>query len=252
MMEKAIQEGWDVYLLAGIGSTRAFFTDCKAELAARLARSGQEPAIRELFPYGDQTQSMVRQIYDVHGDLSRVRSARLGGRSAAQQVRERSLGKPVLLIGHSGGGVAAYQAASMLADEGDIPDFRVVQLGSPKVPIRQEHKSRVSYYFAVDEAKKYRDPITRIGTWGGWSRGKLGLLYWDRRKYAPGQVAEVTLLGGHPHYFRSRAPFVHQERGSNLSLTLNAILGAGARSEEQGAPSAAYDSVLSANALPES
>ncbi|TYP79463.1 hypothetical protein [Paenibacillus methanolicus] len=252
MMEKAIIEGWDVYLLAGIGSTRAFFTDCKAELAARLSRAGKEPAIRELFPYGDQTQSMVRQIYDVHGDLSRVRSARLGGRSAAQQVRERSLGKPVLLIGHSGGGVAAYQAASMLADEGDIPDFRVVQLGSPRVPIRQEHKSRVSYFYAVDEALKYRDPITRIGTWGGWSRSKLGLLYWDRRKYAPAQVATLTLLGGHPHYFRSRAPYVHHERGSNLSLTLNAILGAGAVAEAREAAADAYGAAITANAIPES
>ncbi|MFB9328596.1 hypothetical protein ACFFSY_21895 [Paenibacillus aurantiacus] len=251
MLEKAITEDWDVYLLAGIGSTRAFFTDCKAELTARLARIGLAPAIRELFPYGDQTQSMVRQIYDVHGDLSRIRSARLGGRSAAQQVKERSLGKPVLLIGHSGGGVAAYQAASILADEGAIPDFRVVQLGSPKVPIRQEHKSRVHYFFAVDEALKYRDPITRIGTWGGWKRNKLGLLYWDRRKYAPGHIATVTLLGGHPHYFRSRAPYVHHERGSNLSLTLNAILGAGGAAEEPVVTSSAYDTAITANAIPE-
>ncbi|MCQ6557618.1 hypothetical protein [Paenibacillus mendelii] len=215
---------WDIYLLAGVASTLTLFRSCKLELERRFQETGHAPVIRELFPYGDHTQKLTRQIIEVRGDLSRLSGAgRNGGRAAAAQVREHSTGRPVLLIGHSGGGVAAYQAAVMLHDEGIIPDYRIVQVGSPKVPIRIHDRMRVSYYSAIDEQGTLRDPITRIGSWGGWSRSRFGLWYWNRLKYAPGHVGNITLLGGHPHYFRSDAAYVHPDRGSNLSVTLDSV-----------------------------
>ncbi|UVI32777.1 hypothetical protein [Paenibacillus spongiae] len=224
MTMKGPDTEWDFYLLAGVASTLTLFRNCKQELERRFLETGREPVIRELFPYGDHTQKLLRQIIDVRGDLSRLRRAgRSGGRAAAEQIRKLSPGRPVMLIGHSGGGVAAYQAAVMLHDEGTIPDFRIVQVGSPKVLIRTQDRDRVSYYTAVDEQGTLRDPISRIGSWGGWSRSRYGLWYWNKRKYAPGHIGTITLLGGHPHYFRNDASYIHPDRGSNLSVTLDGL-----------------------------
>lgn len=217
---------WDIYLLAGIGSTAAIFRECKRELRRRFQEAGRDPVIRELLPYGDDTQSILRQLLEVGTDLARLRLPgkwRSGGREAAEQIRQSSMGRRVLLIGHSGGGVAAYEAAVILRGEGAITDFRIVQVGSPKVPIRIVPCDRVSYFVAVDENGQHVDSVTRLGSWGGWRRNNRGLLYWDRYKYAPGHIGTITVLGGHQHYFRNNDPFIHPVRGSNLSLTLDSI-----------------------------
>jgi hypothetical protein len=215
---------WDIYLLAGVGSSRSIFTACKRELLQRFRQEGREPIISELFPYGDHTVRLFRQVLEVGADLVGLRGLlRSGGRDAAEQVRRLSYGSPVLFIGHSGGCVAAYQAAVMLSEEGVIPDFRIIQVGSPKVPIRPEHRDKVSYFMAVNEQGHRVDPITRLGRWGGWSRSRFGFRYWDKRKYAPGLVGTITVLGGHEHYFRNDDLYIHPVRGSNLSLTLESI-----------------------------
>jgi predicted alpha/beta hydrolase family esterase len=215
---------WDIYLLAGIGSTPSLFNECKRELRRRFRESGRDPVIRELFPYGDHTHKIWRQVLEVGADLARLRGSwRSGGSEAAAEVRELSRGNPVLFIGHSGGCVAAYHAAVRLMNEKFVPDFRLVQVGSPKVPIRPEYRSKVSYFTAVDENGKRRDPITLLGSWSGWSRGRSGMWYWDKRKYAPGHVGQIMMLGGHEHYFRNDDAYVHPDRGSNLSMTLNSI-----------------------------
>ncbi|BBH20655.1 hypothetical protein Back11_20000 [Paenibacillus baekrokdamisoli] len=215
---------WDIFLLAGVGSTPAIFNDCKRELQQRFHEIDRDPVIYSLFPYGDHTQALWRQLLVVRKDLSRLSKAVMSGaKVVAEQVRQLSTGRPALFIGHSAGGIAAYQAAVMLSMHGDIPDFRVVQVGSPKLPIPSEFSHQVSYFHSVDEHGKSNDPITRIGSWGGWNRNRLGLLYWDRSKYAPGFVKTITVIGGHANYFRDRDPFIHPVRGSNLKLTLNTI-----------------------------
>ncbi|MBW7456244.1 hypothetical protein K0U00_19615, partial [Paenibacillus sepulcri] len=209
---------WHIYLVAGVASTPTIFDECKRELKHRFHEAGRDPVIRELLPYGDHTQSMVRQIIQVGVDLTRFWiSHRPGGRAVAAQVRELSAGHPVLFIGHSGGGVAAYRAALLLNREGILPDCRIIQVGSPKTPIRRDLREKVSYFQAVDEDGILKDPITRLGSWGGWSRNKLGVPFWNRLKHAPGHLGTITVLGGHPHYFRSKEPYLHPQRGSNLS-----------------------------------
>lgn len=216
---------WDIYLLAGVGSTTAIFRECKRELQIRFRQAGREPVIRELLPYGDNTQNLLRQILKVGTDLVRMRVPgrwRSGGKEAAGQIRTFSPGRKVLLIGHSGGGVAAYQAGVILSVEGSISDCRIVQVGSPKVPIRHLSRDCVSYFVAVDENGVRVDPVTRLGSWGGWCRSERGV-YWDRFKYAPGHIGTITVIGGHQHYFRNNEPYIHPVRGSNLSLTLDSI-----------------------------
>ncbi|TJY44000.1 hypothetical protein E5161_00965 [Cohnella pontilimi] len=224
MSELNLATEWDIYLLAGVGSSRSIFAACKRELQQRFQEEGRDPVIRELFPYGDHSVRLIRQVMEVGADLAGLRGLlRSGGRDAAEQVRTLSAGRPVLFIGHSGGSVAAYQAAVKLSEEGVIPDFRVVQVGSPKVPIRPEHRRKVSYFVAVDDQGHRVDPITRLGRWGGWARNRLGVRYWDKMKYAPGLIGSITVLGGHEHYFRNDDRYIHPERGSNLSLTLDSI-----------------------------
>lgn len=215
---------WDIYLLAGIGSTPAIFDECIRELKTRFGKAGRDPVIRQLLPYGDHTQKLWRQVLEVAADLVRIHGAwRSGGRETAGQVRQFSSGRRVLFIGHSGGGVAAYHAAAMLSGEKAITDFRIVQVGSPKVPIRIPFRSKVSYFVAVDEKGNLRDPVARLGSWSGWSRGRLGMFYWNRLKYAPGFIGTIPVLGGHEHYFRNDSRYTHPERGSNLSRTLDTI-----------------------------
>ena len=224
MCNRELSKEWDIYLVAGVGSAPATFHDCKSDLQRRFGAIGREPVIRDLFPYGDHTRNLMRQILQVRGDVSRLRrTPGSGAQAAAREVRAYSTGRPVLLIGHSGGGAAAYRAAVMLSDEGVLEDFRIVQVGSPRVPVRPEFRDKVSYFLAVDEHGNLRDPITRLGGWGGWSRGRLGAWYWNKQKYAPGHIGTITVLGGHEHYFRSKAPYVHPERGSNLTRTLDTI-----------------------------
>jgi hypothetical protein len=215
---------WEIYLLAGVGSTPSLFNECKRELRERFKAAGREPVIRELFPYGDHTHKIWRQVLEVGADLARLRGSwRSGGKAAAEEVRRLSAGRPVLFIGHSGGCVAAYHAAVKLLGDGVIPDFRIVQVGSPKVPIRAAYRDKVSYFVAVGESGKRRDPITLLGSWSGWSRSPRGVWYWNKMKYAPGFVGNIVVLGGHEHYFRNDEKYIHPMRGSNLSLTLDTI-----------------------------
>lgn len=224
MVNTEVAMEWDIFLIAGVGSSTSIFNDCTHELQQRFHETGREPVIRSLFPYGDRSQSLMRQIAAVGKDLSRLGTAvRAGGKAIAEQVRRLTDGRPALFIGHSGGGVAAYLGAYLLCTEGVISDCRVIQVGSPKLPIHPDYRSKVSYYFSVDDNGKRNDPVTRIGSWGGWNKNRLGMWYWDRRKYAPGHISTITVMGGHPHYFRGRDPFIHPSRGSNLTLTLNTI-----------------------------
>jgi len=202
------------------------FIACKEELERRqqLAELEPKPFIGELFPYGYHTENLFSQVLHVHRDMM-WRQTKFGSGivAAADQIKRQSEDRPVLLIGHSGGGIAAYRVATDLVKAQAITDCRVVQVGSPKVAIDSQLRDKVSYLVAVNEEGRPVDRISRLGTWGGWSLNRYGFPYWNKHKYAPGTVDTITLLGGHPHYFSSRAPHIHPDRGSNLSVTLDTI-----------------------------
>ncbi|QAY66905.1 lipase family protein [Paenibacillus protaetiae] len=210
-----------IYLLAGVATSPTIFTECMAKLEQLFRSDGIEPVIEMLLPYGDASRKLVRQVFEVGSDLPRkLGFGRIGGKQAFRDINKTYSGEPLLLIGHSGGGAAAYQAAKMLHAEG-ADDFRVVQVGSPRMPIDPDFKQRVSYFHSVDKQGRSNDPITKIGSWGGFAASpKLAVPYWNRMKYAPGYVEGIPTIGGHADYFRHTEPFIDQQAVCNLDKTI--------------------------------
>ena len=140
-----------------------------------------------------------------------------------EAIRERSAGRVVVLIGHSGGGVAAYHAGLRLLAEGAVRDCRIAQVGSPKVRIHPALRERTAFFYAADARGRIRDPIARFGTWGGIRRAAAGIPVWDARRWAPGHIAPVTIDGGHKDYFL-HGPSGSTGQATNLERTAAAVL----------------------------
>ncbi len=215
--------GYEIYLLAGVATRPGFFADCEGQLTELCSMQGWKGSnIHVLYPYGDYRRSLVRQILDVRRDLFRSRKRYIGGAAAADEVRTAASGRQVVLIGHSGGGVAAYHAGRMLLEEGVVPDCRIVQIGAPRVRIADEHKDKVCYFYAVNGEGKKIDQVTRLGSWGGFRRSAAGVPVWDANRYAPGHIDAIPVVGGHADYFRGCAPFVHEDV-TNLQRTISSV-----------------------------
>ncbi|MGM0882148.1 MAG: lipase family protein [Bacillota bacterium] len=213
-----------IYLLAGVATSNSIFNECKIKLEKLFQSDGLEPVIHVVFPYGDASRNLVRQVLEVRSDLSnRMRAGRVGGQIALRKIKQTLTGDRMLLIGHSGGGAAAYQAAKMLHENGEINDFRIVQVGSPRNPIDPVLQERVSYFHSVNSLGKLNDPISRIGTWGGWSRDRYAVPRWNSWKYAPGYVEGIPTVGGHADYFRHTKPYTDQEAVCNLDKTIDRV-----------------------------
>ncbi|NHN29531.1 hypothetical protein [Paenibacillus agricola] len=135
-----------------------------------------------------------------------------------------------LLLGHSGGGVAAVHAAGILAAEPALPcgaarPLRVVQIGSPKCPIPAWLQDSLLYASAINAQGRPSDPVTLLGSWRVWQRSRVGLPMW--RSLAPTSPLtniRLRLLGGHPDYFRESSPFINQQGLSNLEITVQSVM----------------------------
>jgi hypothetical protein len=216
-----------IYLLAGVATTTCAFNECRKKLDKLFRDDGVEPHIHVLFPYGDASRSVVRQVLEVRSDLSnRITAGRIGGRRAFQHIKQlNENGKRMLLIGHSGGGAAAYQAAKMMEEYGEDNDIRIVQVGSPKTPIHPKLQARVSYFHSIDGTGKLNDPISRIGSWGGWTAAGRAMPRWNRLKFAPGYVEGIPTVGGHADYFRHTKPYTDEQAICNLDKTIDSVHG---------------------------
>ncbi|RXZ84345.1 hypothetical protein EBB07_04340 [Paenibacillaceae bacterium] len=223
-MDKSMNKQIRVYLLAGVATAPNFFHRCCETLQALCEQSGWNTQVEVIYPYGDNSRSLFSQVREVGGDLVyRFNGFRIGGKLVADQIRETCNGEPLILIGHSGGGAAAYQAARILVNEKRVSEFKIVQIGSPKVPIHPDYRAHVFYVHAIDQDGRFKDPITRLGSWGGWSRAAYFLPQWNRRKYAPEHIEGINVLGGHADYLRHDAPYIDEEEVSNLDKTLKRI-----------------------------
>lgn len=215
-----------VYALAGIGTAPGFMQEFHGELSRRLAAStGFTAAGGLLYPYGEWSRSVRRQIWEVWRDIRLPAGAweRSYGVAAVRRELEpaaRGSG-PVVLVGHSGGGTAAVHAAAMLLAADPERPVAVVQIGSPRSPVPPVLQEATVYCYACGPDGAGRDPVCRLGSWraAGEPRGRLpvGRAVWRK----PGQLVPLPIAGRHPDYFRGHLRAAGG--ASNLELALEAV-----------------------------
>ncbi|TVY01918.1 hypothetical protein [Paenibacillus cremeus] len=221
-----------VYLLAGVATAPNFMEEFREVLGERLTEAQWEVRHTELlFPYGDWSRSLVQQLREIGRDVYPLISWRkslltaIGGRNALAAIQATypmdAEGGTLLLIGHSGGGNAAVHAGHALVHEGLVtPErLRIVQIGSPKCRVPEALRASTLYLAA------HGDPVTLLGGWGGWERRSNGLLRWNPRKYAPGVIARIPIVGKHPDYFRRWSPYLDAQGVPNLERTMEKLWG---------------------------
>lgn len=284
----AAKEAVSIYFLAGLATSPTFMESFRVALHGILAREGYPVRdARLLFPYGDWSRSVFPQLWEICLDMRlrpRQIGGSIGGKRAVEAIGERwhtgpadktgtigdrepflpGEGGRVVLIGHSGGGIAAVHAACLLRDLIGGPPSPVVMIGSPRCRIPEELRSSVLFAyaaaggeFAANESTpqgaarrgaKPTDPISRLGTFGGWrgfghgggisagdtlgdaageapgiaADGRISLSR-RRSEHAPGHRAGIPIIGKHADYFREREPYVNGLGLTNLQMTLGVV-----------------------------
>lgn len=225
MTVHADSEGIVIYVSAGFATAANFLDDFAAALASRFKAEGQHVKVHVHFPYGDWDRSKSGQLQEIIRDMWRNAHRKPsvnGGRSLCEFVKDtEGQGQKLLFIGHSAGAVASIMAAEEFAREGkDV--LGVIQIGSPRCAIPAILRHKVLYVHATNQQNQARDPIPRLGTWGGWSRTRLGIHGWNRSKHAPIHQRMLPIIGTHADYFRDHNPYIWQN-ATNLQTTMNAI-----------------------------
>ncbi|QGQ96373.1 hypothetical protein EHS13_16525 [Paenibacillus psychroresistens] len=213
-----------LYFLAGVATSLNFMDDFKLEVIRRYEHAGLEVQSSMLFPYGDWSRRLWKQVMEISYDmLPRLtrNSSYYRGELVANHIMKTHRSGRVVIIGHSSGGVAGIHAAEKLDPE-QYSDVRVIQIGSPKCAVSAAAQTSSLFIRAVNQVGKSTDPITRIGSWGGWERSG-GIVRWNSRKKAPSTVYSIPMVGGHADYFRSREPFINQFGTSNLDQTASSV-----------------------------
>jgi hypothetical protein len=148
---------------------------------------------------------LARQALAVSLDMLARYNRNRGGKRAFSPIMEdyeNHGGGGIVLIGHSGGGVAAYGAGKMLHDRG-FPVEKIILVGCPGLRIADDWQERVR---SIRKAGRLGDPVT-----------------WLRIPFpgAPRNQAAVNIVGWHREYFRRD---LADEGGvSNLAKTMNII-----------------------------
>lgn len=227
-----------LYLLAGLATAPLFMESLRGALHGILEREGFGVRTSQLlFPYGDWSRRAVPQLWEISRDM-RLRPGRfgrsVGGRRALDSIAAGWREKPgstdrIVLIGHSGGGVAAVHAAWQLHDQLGGPPPPVVMIGSPRCRIPEELQASVLFAYAGSAAEaaaapgKPSDAVARLGTFGGWRGAGRPRPGWQKDKHAPHDMRGVPIIGKHADYFREREPYVNELGLSNLRLTLSVV-----------------------------
>ncbi|QYR19591.1 hypothetical protein KZ483_16975 [Paenibacillus sp. sptzw28] len=212
-----------IYFLAGVATAPNFMEEFRIKTVERFQQAKWHVRHAEvLFPYGDWNCGLALQLHELRQDLYplwKSKLAAIGGRAAAETIRTAYDGGVLMLIGHSGGGVAGIHAAELMmkADEISAEHIRLVQIGSPMCRVPAQLRASTLYISAAG------DSVTFLGSWGGWEKGRLGIFRWNRRKFAPDSIVRVPIIGKHTDYFRGRSPYVNVEGISNLEVTLQSI-----------------------------
>ena len=240
----------EAYFLAGLKTAPLFMDQLRIALPEVIRRGellglsaergeGAEPS-ELLYPYGDWSRGAISQLWEIRRDMKlgvgTIRRS-IGGRRALEAIeRARAAsGRPrgartTLLVGHSGGGIAAVHAAELLLERGQAESCFVVKIGSPRCRIPERLKPRVLAIRAERPeagkggAGRPPDIVPSFGSYGGWSRERR-LPGWRRDLHAPGTSVGLSIVGKHADYFRDREPFLNGEGRTNLELVVDTILG---------------------------
>ncbi|WNQ12143.1 hypothetical protein MJA45_03585 [Paenibacillus aurantius] len=191
--EKAVS----VYFLSGIGTWESgrMFAGAMRDIMERYRSEGYAFVhVRDLYPYGSMDgvhskrfyRHLAKQALKVSRDMYVRYERNIGGRLAYEKIKadyDQYGSGDIILIGHSGGGIAAYNTAQLLSDDG-YRVARVILVGAPEQWIHKDWHNRVH---ALRKAG-------RIGDWVTW----LGKPCFG----APKVSDEVNIVGGHTDYFR--------------------------------------------------
>ncbi|MGG1517284.1 hypothetical protein ABE504_17870 [Paenibacillus oryzisoli] len=214
-----------VYVTAGFATAPNFLDEFADKLVARLVQEGISARAVIHFPYGDWHRSKRNQLFEIASDMwlhTHRRPTKFGGIDMARLIRQDAAAdERLLLIGHSAGAVAALISAQLLRGEGRTI-AGVIQIGSPRCAVPAALQDVVLNIEGVHPETRRRDVIPRFGTWGGLSWRKWFTLGWHRTKHAPVHRISLPLIGGHPDYFRSGAPYRWQEI-TNLQAVIDVI-----------------------------
>jgi hypothetical protein len=213
-----------LYVLAGVATSLSFMEDFVKELERRYQHAGYEIQTHLLFPYGDWGRNVVKQVIEIGFDLMPRFVKTHGyprGQVVANHIKKTHQSGRIVIIGHSSGGVTGVHAASYL-DRAQFPEVFVVQIGSPKCHVPSQARIGTLFVYAVNEMGKSTDPITWLGSWGGWEQ-KGAFARWNRKLKAPANIIAVSLIGGHADYFRNSFPFIDTNGRSNLEKTADAL-----------------------------
>lgn len=214
-----IENKVELYILAGVATSENFLDDLKHALERRYELVGTAVKSSILYPYGDWNKSLFNQVIKVSYDSLRKRKFR--AQHIANQIKASHRGGRIVIVGHSIGGVVAVHIANKL-EQILYPDVQVVQIGSPKCAIPQKNRASTLYIRSLNQEGKASDPITRLGSWGGWEGKGVGTS-WNNQLHAPDHIISIPLIGGHADYFRISLPFINQNGNSNLELVSDRI-----------------------------
>ncbi|TVY00396.1 hypothetical protein [Cohnella terricola] len=237
----------EMYFLAGLATAPTFMEGLRIALGEKIGRfitpnrvadhSGSPVQSGLLFPYGDWSRKAIPQLWEIRADMrlgAERFSKSIGGNRVVASIESSGIGdgfspvrgRTTLLVGHSGGGVAAVQAAEMLLRSGARSSCFAVTIGSPRCRIPERLKPFVLAIRAARGETDRRSPdiVSRLGSYGGWILGsRLRLPAWHKGKHEPGATVGLPIIGGHADYFRNRAPYVNEQGKSNLDLVVDTI-----------------------------
>ncbi|XEC97380.1 hypothetical protein AB6A23_12960 [Paenibacillus tarimensis] len=207
-----------VYFAAGISITRKndVFQDAMKDIERRCHCEGiNRVRINTFYPYGyiddvpvsRHKRFIFGQAAVVFADMLTKASMTSGGQSLYHDIRkdyDADGGGNIVLIGHSGGGVASYKAG-LLLEEAGYPVSDIIMVGSPKIPIRKTFRDRV---YALEHSGRWGDLVCRIG------------FHLFR---PPRDRVRLPIVDGHPSYFCNESK--DENDVSNMSKVLDTIWG---------------------------
>ncbi|RED65542.1 hypothetical protein [Cohnella lupini] len=236
----------ELYVMAGLATAPLFMERLRHALVHTIDEIGSLGRLAHselLFPYGDWSRRSIPQLWEIRADmrlrLDRI-EASIGGKRALGSIGSGRAefdgsGTTYVMVGHSGGGVAAVHAAYLLLARDETATCFVIMIGSPRCRIPERLRPKTLSISASGRSKdgsrtgKSPDFISRLGSFGGWSTGEAAnrnrprMPSWRKDKYAPSSMMSVPIIGGHADYFRDSAPYLNSGGMSNLDLTVEAI-----------------------------